>query len=192
MNLKQALLGALEGEQLKELCAEFEIEADRRSGEAMVGALSSSKRANVGCSNCARTARSCTTVILTIIVSGPRALRTRAVSSSPQASRPAEARLFASNPLTAGGYRKNQSLKFVYQGREFDPGIERGSCWKHTVRTDDGSVPGMERLARAGRLYVARNQLRFKRYVDDFPFKLIDQSLGWLRRRVGADLRCTD
>jgi adenine-specific DNA-methyltransferase len=81
------------------------------------------------------------------------------------------ARLFASNPLTSGGYRKNQSLKFSYQGREFDPGIARGSCWKHTVRTDDGSTPGMQRLADAGRLYVARNQLRFKRYSDDFPFK---------------------
>lgn len=45
MNLKQALLGALEAEQLKELCAELEIEADRRSGEAMFGALSSAKRA---------------------------------------------------------------------------------------------------------------------------------------------------
>ncbi|WP_316170078.1 DNA methyltransferase [Bradyrhizobium sp. SZCCHNRI1058] len=45
MNLKQALLGALEAEQLKELCAELEIEADRRSGEAMVAALSGAKRA---------------------------------------------------------------------------------------------------------------------------------------------------
>lgn len=45
MNLKQALLGVLEAEQLKELCAELEIEADRRSGEAMAAALSSVKRA---------------------------------------------------------------------------------------------------------------------------------------------------
>ena len=81
------------------------------------------------------------------------------------------ARLFASNPLTSGGYRKNQSLKFSYQGREFDPGIARGSCWKHTVTTEDGTRPGMQRLADAGRLYAAKNQLRFKRYVDDFPFK---------------------
>jgi adenine-specific DNA-methyltransferase len=45
MNLKPALLGALETEQLKQLCAELEIEADRRSAEAMAAALSSTKRA---------------------------------------------------------------------------------------------------------------------------------------------------
>jgi adenine-specific DNA-methyltransferase len=45
MNLKQALLGVLEAEQLKELCVELEVEADRRSGEAMATALSSAKRA---------------------------------------------------------------------------------------------------------------------------------------------------
>ena len=45
MNLKQALLAILETEQLKELCAEFYLEADRRSREAMVGALASAKRA---------------------------------------------------------------------------------------------------------------------------------------------------
>lgn len=45
MNLKQALLAILETEQLKELCAEFELEADRRSREAMVRALASARRA---------------------------------------------------------------------------------------------------------------------------------------------------
>jgi len=45
MNLKQALLACLELEQLKELCAELEVDADRRSREAMVEALSSAKRA---------------------------------------------------------------------------------------------------------------------------------------------------
>ncbi len=81
------------------------------------------------------------------------------------------ARLFASNPLTSGGFRRNQSLKFRYEGRDFDPGIEKGGCWKHTVRTDDGSTPGMQRLAEAGRLFVGKNQLRFKRYANDFPYK---------------------
>jgi len=83
------------------------------------------------------------------------------------------ARLFAANPLTSGGFRKNQSLPFTYKGRSFDPGIDRGSCWKHTVRTDDGSTPGMQRLADAGRIFVGTSQLRFKRYVTDFPFKEI-------------------
>jgi adenine-specific DNA-methyltransferase len=45
MNLKHALLAALETEQLKELCAELELEADRRSRDAMVAAMSGAKRA---------------------------------------------------------------------------------------------------------------------------------------------------
>lgn len=44
MNLKQALLACLETEQLKELCAEFELEADRRSPEAMVTAIRSARK----------------------------------------------------------------------------------------------------------------------------------------------------
>jgi adenine-specific DNA-methyltransferase len=83
------------------------------------------------------------------------------------------ARLFAANPLTSGGYRKNQSKTFTYRGRVFDPGISRGNCWKHTVTTDDGSTPGMQRLADAGRLYISKNQLRYKRYTTDFAFKEI-------------------
>jgi adenine-specific DNA-methyltransferase len=45
MNLKQALLTAFEAQQLKELCAELKLEADRRSRDAMVAVLSTSKRA---------------------------------------------------------------------------------------------------------------------------------------------------
>jgi len=83
------------------------------------------------------------------------------------------ARLFAPNPLTSGGFRKNQSLPFTYKGRQFDPGVTRGNCWKHTVREEDGTTPGMQRLADAGRIFIGTNQLRFKRYVTDFPFKEI-------------------
>jgi hypothetical protein len=60
------------------------------------------------------------------------------------------ARLFRSNPLTSGGERKNQSLPYKYRGKVYSPGP--GQCWKTTARTDDGSVPGMDRLAAAGRL----------------------------------------
>lgn len=45
MNLKQALLAALDKEQLKALCEIFELEADRRSTDAMLAALKSAKRA---------------------------------------------------------------------------------------------------------------------------------------------------
>ncbi len=81
------------------------------------------------------------------------------------------ARLFASNPLTSGGFRKNQSVPFRFRKRDFDPGIAKGNCWKHTAKSEDGSPSGMERLAAANRLFVGRNQLRFKRYITDFPYK---------------------
>ena len=88
-------------------------------------------------------------------------------ASEVQAS--ADAELFVANPLTSGGLRKNQSLPFRFAGREFHPG--EGSCWKTTVRTDDGSTPGMDRLAAAERLWVGKKQIRFKAYRSDFGFK---------------------
>ncbi|MHB8257128.1 MAG: DNA methyltransferase [Acidiferrobacterales bacterium] len=45
MNLKKALLESLEAEQLKELCVELEVDADRRSRDSMADALASAKRA---------------------------------------------------------------------------------------------------------------------------------------------------
>ncbi len=45
MNLKQALLAALDAEQLKELCVELELEVDRRSRNAMVATLAGARRA---------------------------------------------------------------------------------------------------------------------------------------------------
>jgi adenine-specific DNA-methyltransferase len=45
MNLKHTLLDALEADQLKELCSELDLDADRRSRDAMVGALSGARRA---------------------------------------------------------------------------------------------------------------------------------------------------
>ncbi len=78
------------------------------------------------------------------------------------------ARLFRSNPMTSGGVRKNQSLDFVCNGRKYSPG--KGNCWKTTVQTDDGSTPGMDRLAMARRLIAQPGQLRFKSYMDDFGY----------------------
>jgi adenine-specific DNA-methyltransferase len=78
------------------------------------------------------------------------------------------ARIFKSEQLLSGGERKNQSLPFVYDGRGWPPGP--GRSWKHTVQTVDGSVPGMQRLADARRIYVADKQLSFKRFLDDFGY----------------------
>ena len=80
-----------------------------------------------------------------------------------------KARVFRANPLTSGGERKNQSLPFTFQGQTFNPGA--GNCWKTTVRTDDGSKPGMTVLAEKQRLIAGDKQLRFKSYLDDFGYQ---------------------
>jgi adenine-specific DNA-methyltransferase len=79
------------------------------------------------------------------------------------------ARLFASNPLTGGGVFRTQAVPYEFGGTRFAPG--RGQSWKHSAITDDGSPSGMDRLAMAGRLVAGDNTWRFKRYLDDFPYK---------------------
>ncbi|WP_105132454.1 site-specific DNA-methyltransferase [Burkholderia sp. BE12] len=71
-------------------------------------------------------------------------------------------KLFAANPLKSGGNRRQQSHDFKFRGRVFP--IKPGQCWKHTVIEDDGSTPGMERLARADRLHPQNKDVRFVRY----------------------------
>ncbi|MCY4397961.1 MAG: site-specific DNA-methyltransferase [Gemmatimonadetes bacterium] len=88
------------------------------------------------------------------------------------------ARVFTSGDLTAGGFRKNQSVPFTYRGETFDPGVSRGNCWKHTAIAEEGSPSGMDRLAAANRLYVGRGQLRFKRYLDDFGYRALSNWWG--------------
>lgn len=85
-----------------------------------------------------------------------------------------EARLFAANPLKSGGDRRQQSLDFHYQGRIFP--IKSGQCWKHTVVQDDGSTPGMERLAMANRLYPQQKDVRFVRHS---PVPSIREISNW-------------
>ena len=77
-------------------------------------------------------------------------------------------RLMTSGDATIGGVRKNQSLLFTFQDRQFDPGLQRGNCWKHTANDTDAERSGMRRLAEANRLLVGEAQLRVKRYADDF------------------------
>ena len=82
------------------------------------------------------------------------------------------ARLFATNPLKSGGFRRKQSLNFVFEGRTFP--IREGQCWKHTVVEDDSrKTPGMTRLAMADRLYPLKTDVRFVRYTPDVSIREI-------------------
>src|ERR1019366_5959807 len=80
------------------------------------------------------------------------------------------AKLFASENLTSGGFRRTQSVKYTFRDIPYDPGIEKGNCWKHSAITDDGTPSGLDRLAKSNRLFVGEKQLRFKRYAADFGF----------------------
>ena len=79
------------------------------------------------------------------------------------------ARFYRPDPLQSGGIRRNQSLPFGYQGKTYKP--SSGSCWKTTVRTDDGTIPGMERLKNSGRLVAVGRGLYYRRYFSDFEYK---------------------
>jgi len=81
-----------------------------------------------------------------------------------------DAKLFASENLTSGGFRRTQSVIYKYRGIAFDPGIAKGNCWKHSAITDDNSESGLDRLAKAKRLFIGDKQLRYKRYAYDFGY----------------------
>lgn len=83
------------------------------------------------------------------------------------------ARLFASQELTNEGFRKNQSHHFPWRGKKWDPGLKKGKCWKHTAIAEPGTKSGMQLLADANRIYAAKDQLRFKRYISDFGYRAI-------------------
>ena len=53
---------------------------------------------------------------------------------------------------------------FEYQGKKYQPG--GSSHWKANYRD------GMERLALAGRIHVARNSIQYVRYADDFGYQV--------------------
>ena len=80
-----------------------------------------------------------------------------------------DAKFYRPDPLQSGGIRRNQSLPFEYQGKTYKP--SSGSCWKTTVRIDDGSIPGMERLKNSGRLVAVGRGLYYRRYFSDFEYK---------------------
>lgn len=84
------------------------------------------------------------------------------------------ARVFKSENITGGKPGKSQAVKFVFKGREFDPGIKKGLGWKHSaVREKQTEPSGMERLAAANRIFVGKDQLGFKRYATDFGYKAL-------------------
>lgn len=65
---------------------------------------------------------------------------------------------------------------FTYLGKTYEP--KEGSHWKANYPL------GMQRLADAGRLHVAKNSLQYRRFADDFPFK--ERGNIWTDTRTGS------
>ncbi|MBD3386424.1 site-specific DNA-methyltransferase [candidate division KSB1 bacterium] len=75
------------------------------------------------------------------------------------------------DPLTSGGFRKNQSIKYNFQGYGFAP--KKGNCWKATAQTEDESPCGMDRLKASDRLVIGKTTYYYKRFFSDFGYKPI-------------------
>lgn len=63
--------------------------------------------------------------------------------------------------LATGGFRPNTTITYAYKGQEFHPGPNK--CWRTTKE-------GLDRLAAKHRLAIAGKTLRYRQYLEDFPF----------------------
>lgn len=72
---------------------------------------------------------------------------------------PEQARVYKPDNIASQG---NPSPKFTHRGKVYE------QAWKTTI-------PGLERLAKAGRLHIAKNSLQYVRYLTDFPYISVTQ-----------------
>ena len=80
-------------------------------------------------------------------------------------------RLFSTWSIMSSGERPRQMAPIMFQGQEVLP--SKGQCWSHTSKAEESGFSGMKRLAVANRLVKLKTSVRFKRYLEDFPFKEI-------------------
>jgi len=76
---------------------------------------------------------------------------------------PDEASIYKADNLKSQGAASGPQ-PFEFEGKVYDSGSN--SHWKASYPT------GMNRLARAGRIHVARNSIQYRRFADDFPYKV--------------------
>lgn len=75
---------------------------------------------------------------------------------------PAGARLYMPDNIQSQGAAK-EPQPFIFEGKKYEPGPN--SHWKANY------PEGMKRLALAGRIHVAKNSIRYRRFADDFPYQ---------------------
>ncbi|WBC08869.1 site-specific DNA-methyltransferase [Micromonospora sp. WMMA1947] len=76
---------------------------------------------------------------------------------------PPGTRIYTPGDLQSQG-AASEPQPFEHEGKVYRPGAN--SHWKANY------PKGMERLAAAGRLHVAKNSVRYRRFVDDFPYQV--------------------
>jgi len=74
---------------------------------------------------------------------------------------PEGARRYAPTALTSQGESK-ETPPFTYRGKTYYP--PAANHWKT-------SIEGLQRLADVGRIHIASNSLRYRRFADDFPYQ---------------------
>jgi len=77
---------------------------------------------------------------------------------------PDNARFYQPTSLVSQG-ETSSPQEFEHLGKKYFP--PKGQHWKT-------SVEGLKALAREGRIHVAENSIRYVRYIDDFPYKPIN------------------
>lgn len=83
-----------------------------------------------------------------------------------------EIKLFRPWPITNGGYRPNQMDEIIYEGKKFLP--PKGRCWSfRSKKKEENEITPMERLALEKRLCGSGTSLDGKRYLDDFPYRML-------------------
>ncbi|MBL8024694.1 MAG: site-specific DNA-methyltransferase [Elusimicrobia bacterium] len=75
---------------------------------------------------------------------------------------PERAKLYNPDNIQSQG-ASSEPQPFEFEGKVYEPG--GNSHWKANY------PEGMNRLAKAGRIHVAKNSIRFRRFSDDFPYK---------------------
>ena len=88
---------------------------------------------------------------------------------------PEGARFYSPGDL-ASDSQTPKSQTFVYEGKSYDPGQNRQ--WKARF------PEGMSRLAAEGRIHVARNSIRYRRFASDFPYQ--ERTNMWTDTMTGS------
>ena len=82
-----------------------------------------------------------------------------------------DARLFSTWSIMSSGERPRQMKPIEFRGETIAP--SRGQCWSHTSTPEETGLSGMQRLIAANRLVKMDRGVRFKRFLEDFPYKEI-------------------